>query len=116
MFFFDFFFHSFVYDFDFSVFTLINILLALYYMLFRFPSMLFYRIFVFFQLLSPLIVVAFLCPGANAVQNEQPFPDISFKVFNTFIEENFSSKISLATVLMLLFTVNENTDLLNLHQ
>ena len=78
--------------------------------------MLFYRIFVFLQLLSPLIVVAFLCPGANAVQNEQPFPDISFKVFNTFIEENFSSKISLATVLMLLFTINDNTDLLNLHQ
>jgi hypothetical protein len=116
VFFFDFFFHFFFYDFDFSVFTLINISLTLYYMLFRFSSMLFYRIFVFLQLLSPLIVVAFLCPGANAVQNEQPFPDISFKVFNTFIEDNFSSKISLATVLMLLFTVNENTDLLNLHQ
>jgi hypothetical protein len=78
--------------------------------------MLCYRIFIFLQLLSPLIVVIFLCPGANAVQNEQPFPDITFKVFNTFIEENFSSKISLATVLMLLFTINENTDLLNLHQ
>ena len=67
-------------------------------------------------MLSPLIVVIFLCPGANAVQNEQPFPDVTFKVFNTFIEENFTSKISLATVLMLLFTINKNTDLLNLHQ
>ena len=82
--------------------------------------MLGYWIFGFLQLLGPLlgplIVVILLCPGANAVQNEQPFPNITFKVFNTFIEENFSSKISLATVLMLLFTVNENTDLLNLHQ
>jgi hypothetical protein len=116
VFLFDFIFHFFVYDFDCSVFAFINISLVLYNMLFRFPPMHFYRIFIFLQLLSPLIVVAFLCPGANAVQNKQPFPDIPFKVFSTFIEENFSSKISLATVLMLLFTLNENTDLLNLHQ
>ena len=71
MFFFDFISNFFFYNFDFSVFAFVNILLALYNMLFRFPPMLFYRIFVFLQLLSPLIVVAFLCPGANAVQNEQ---------------------------------------------
>lgn len=69
-----------------------------------------------FQVFSPSMVLIFLCPGVNAAPSEQPFPDISFKVFNTFIEQNFSSKISLATVLMLLFTVNENTDLLNLLQ
>ena len=33
-----------------------------------------------------------------------------------FIAHNFSSKITLATVLMLLFSTVENTDLLNLHQ
>lgn len=62
------------------------------------------------------MVLIFLCPCVNAAPNEQTFPEISFQVFNTFIEQNFSSKISLDTVLMLLFTVNENIDLLNLHQ
>jgi len=50
------------------------------------------------------------------MQNEQAFPDISFKVFNDFVTQNFSSKITLATLLMLLFTTVENTDLLNPHQ
>jgi hypothetical protein len=68
------------------------------------------------QMLSLLIVLIFLCPSANAAQKETPFPDITFKAFNKFIEQNFSSKITLATVLMLLFTVIENTNLLNLHQ
>ena len=67
-------------------------------------------------MLGPLMALMFLCPGANALQNEQPFPGISFKVFNEFIAHNFSSKITLATVLMLLFTTVENTDVLNLHQ
>jgi len=67
-------------------------------------------------MLSPLMVLMFLCPGAIAVQNEHPFPDVTFKVFNAFVEQNFSSKITLTTVLMLLFTLTENTDLLNLHQ
>ncbi|KIJ93686.1 hypothetical protein K443DRAFT_111653 [Laccaria amethystina LaAM-08-1] len=74
------------------------------------------KFYILLQVFSPLIVVIFLCPGVNAAPSEQSFPEISFKVFNTFIEQNFSSKISLATVLMLLFTLNENTDLLNLHQ
>lgn len=120
MFFLTSFFILFFYNFDFSVSAFVKIWLVLYHMLFRLASTLGYCFSGFLQLLGPflgpLIVVIFLCPGANAVQNEQPFPNITFKVFNTFIEENFSSKISLATVLMLLFTVNENTDLLNLHQ
>ncbi|KAF8816586.1 hypothetical protein BYT27DRAFT_7076963 [Phlegmacium glaucopus] len=68
------------------------------------------------QTLSPLMVLMFLCPGVNAVKNEHAFPDITFKVFNNFVEHNFSSKITLSTVLMLLFTITENVDLLNLHQ
>ena len=67
-------------------------------------------------MLSPFMVLLFLCPGANAMQNQQAFPDVSFKVFNEFIAQNFSSKITLTTVLMLLFTMVENTDLLNLHR
>ncbi|KAF8876467.1 hypothetical protein BD779DRAFT_1412368, partial [Infundibulicybe gibba] len=46
---------------------------------------------------------------------EDPFPAISFKVMNNFVTANFSSKISLATVLMVLFTLTDNPDLLNLH-
>ena len=74
------------------------------------------HLFTILQMLGPLMVVMFLCPGANAMPSEQAFPDISFKVFNYFIAQNFSSKITLATVLMLLSTMLENTDLLNLHQ
>ena len=62
------------------------------------------------------MVLIFLCPGVNALENEQAFPDIPFKLFNEFVAQNFSSKITLATVLMLFFTMTENTDLLNLHQ
>ena len=67
-------------------------------------------------MLGPLMVLIFLCPGVNALENEQAFPDIPFKLFNEFVAQNFSSKITLATVLMLFFTMTENRDLLNLHQ
>jgi len=36
-------------------------------------------------------------------------------VFSKFIEDHFSSTITLSTVLMILFTVTENVDLLSLH-
>ena len=72
--------------------------------------------FMIVQILGPFMVLIFLCPGANAMPNEQAFPDIPFKVFNDFVVQNFNSKVTLATVLMLFFTMTENTDLLNLHQ
>jgi hypothetical protein len=46
---------------------------------------------------------------------ENPFSDITFKNFNQFIGQHFSSKISLSTVLVILFSLTENLDLLNLH-
>ena len=46
---------------------------------------------------------------------EQPFPSIPFATFSQFIQQNFSSNISLATVLMLLFSMTENVSLLSLH-
>ncbi|EDR02211.1 uncharacterized protein LACBIDRAFT_332556 [Laccaria bicolor S238N-H82] len=58
------------------------------------------HLFMVLQMLSPFMILLFLCPGANAMQNQQKFPDISFKVFNEFIAQNFSSKITLATVLI----------------
>ena len=57
----------------------------------------------------------YLVPLVSAARTERPFPDISFSAFNQIIEANFGPKISLATVLMLIFTLTENVDLLNLH-
>ena len=60
------------------------------------------------------IAVTYL-PGVSATPEHAAFPDITFKAFSAFIESNFSSKISLATVLLLLFTMTDNPDLLSLH-
>ena len=46
-----------------------------------------------------------------AVSSEMLFPDISFKDFNKFINNNFSPQVSLSTVLLVLFTIAENSDL-----
>jgi hypothetical protein len=55
-------------------------------------------------------------PTALAASLEQSsFPDIPFQMFPTFVENNFSKKISLATVLTVIFTSTNNPDLLNLH-
>ena len=54
-----------------------------------------------------LIPVTYAMPAG-----EIPFPDITFK---EFIGQHFSSKISLSTVLVILFSLTENPDLLNLH-
>ena len=61
-------------------------------------------------------MVILLClPTVAASSGQQPFPDITFKVFSDFVSQNFSSRISLATVLLVLFSLTENSDLLNLH-
>ena len=67
------------------------------------------------SLLGMLMLVIFCCPGVQAATTQGAFPNITFKVFSAFIADNFGPKISLSTVLMLLFTLNENTDLLNIH-
>jgi hypothetical protein len=54
-------------------------------------------------------------PLASATPDHDAFPNIPFTVFSQFIHSHFSSGISLATVLTLLFTLTENPDLLNLH-
>lgn len=56
-----------------------------------------------------------MLPVTLASSAEAPFPDIPFKSFSQFITQNFSSKISLAMALVILFSLTENTDLLNLH-
>ena len=52
---------------------------------------------------------------AFAVSSEMPFPDISFKDFSKFVSSNFGPQVSLTTALLVLFTMTENPDLLNLH-
>ena len=54
-------------------------------------------------------------PLVSAASSEGPFPSVTFSVFSKFVEDNFISTVSLSTVLMALFTVTENTDLLSLH-
>jgi len=44
-----------------------------------------------------------------------PFPDIPFDEFSQFIQKNFDSTISLASVLCILFSLTENPELLALH-
>jgi hypothetical protein len=63
---------------------------------------------------SRLLLLMFL-PAAYALPASNPFPDITFHAFSEFIGNSFGSKISLATVLTVLFTLTNNTDLLNLH-
>ena len=57
----------------------------------------------------------YILPFVSAAKAEHPFPDIPFSAFSQMIESNFSSQISLAAVLTILFTLTENVDLLNLH-
>jgi len=61
-----------------------------------------------------LMLFVFCCPGVHAAATQGAFPNITFKVFSAFITDNFGPKISLSIVLMLLFTLNENTNLLNI--
>ena len=68
-----------------------------------------------YQHLIWFIMMLFLMPGVAAQAEESPFPNIPFKLFSHFVKENFSSKITLSQVLIVLFTITENPDLLNLH-
>ena len=60
-------------------------------------------------------ILLLLASGVSASPSTMPFPDIPFAEFSTFIQDNFSDDISLPTVLVLLFTLVENPDFLNLH-
>ena len=57
----------------------------------------------------------FLMPEVAAQIEESPFPNIPFKLFSSFVKEKFSSMITLSQVLLVLFTITDNTDLLSLH-
>src|ERR1700679_3594253 len=61
------------------------------------------------------IIALFLIPRVAAQGEESPYPGISIKLFSSFVKENFNSKITLSQVLLVLFTITDNPDLLNLH-
>lgn len=62
------------------------------------------------------IILAFmLLPIVAALPQDSQFPDIPFQEFSKFILNNFSSKVTLAQALLVLFTITDNTDLLSLH-
>jgi hypothetical protein len=63
---------------------------------------------------SIILLIGYL-PVVSAAPNHNPYSDITFQAFSQFVEQNFSSKVSLATVLVVLFTTTSNPDLLNLH-
>ena len=50
-----------------------------------------------------------------AISAQSPFPNILFKEFSHAIESILGSKVTLATVLTVLFTLTDNPDCLNLH-
>ena len=79
----------------------------------------FWTIFLVIEYLSPsswsiILLVGFL-PMVSAAPAHSPFSGTTFQEFSKFVQENFSSGISLATVLVVLFTTTSNPDLLNLH-
>ena len=54
-------------------------------------------------------------PATVALPEKNPFPDISFNIFSTFVQQTFGPTVSLSTVLLLIFTVLENPELFSLH-
>lgn len=61
------------------------------------------------------LAAVYIQPAAASGPDKSPFCDIPFEQFSEFIGTNFNSNISLSTVLLLLFSMTENPDLLNLH-
>lgn len=62
-----------------------------------------------------LLCVLVSTPLVLATSPTMPFPDIPFSDFSDFITSQFSPDISLATVLVLVFSLVENPEFLNLH-
>ena len=61
-----------------------------------------------------MLLFLILLPGVSA-SSERDFPDITLKVFNDFVKDNFSSKVTLSTILLVLFSLTNNPELLSLH-
>jgi hypothetical protein len=64
--------------------------------------------------LLALLAGAALLPTVHALPTT-PFPDILFTDFSQLIQDQFGAGITLPTVLLILFSLTSNPDLLNLH-
>jgi hypothetical protein len=62
-----------------------------------------------------LILWSLAISGVFAHSQTTTYPEISFQEFSAFILENFNASVSLSTVLMLLSSLTNNSQLLNLH-
>src|ERR1700677_2880149 len=62
-----------------------------------------------------LSIILVMLPVTSATPDHASFPGISFRMLSEFVDDHFSSGISLSTVLVVLFSLTENPDLLNLH-
>jgi hypothetical protein len=62
-----------------------------------------------------LMLLPHVSATPTAATDANPLANIPFSTLAAFIEDNFSSKITIATVLTLISSLLENTDLLNLH-
>ncbi|KAF8879446.1 hypothetical protein BD779DRAFT_1446858, partial [Infundibulicybe gibba] len=62
-----------------------------------------------------IIIMLSTLPSIAAKSPQAGFPDVKFSVFSEFVATHFSSKVSLATVLLVLFSMLDNPDLLTLH-
>ena len=69
----------------------------------------------FFIWIAVLLAFLPMVTAVRPVPAVGQFPNISFKLFSQFVKENFSSRITLSQVLLVLFTITDNHDLLNLH-
>jgi hypothetical protein len=52
---------------------------------------------------------------AYATPTQSPFPNILFTDFSRAVTTTFGSSVTLTTVLAILFSLTDNSDLLNLH-
>jgi hypothetical protein len=73
----------------------------------------------FQQMLSNIWLLALLAgiallPTVHALPTT-PFPDMLFTDFSQLIQDQFGADITLTTVLVILFSLTHNPELLNLH-
>ena len=61
------------------------------------------------------MMLLLLSPTTYASPESGTLPNVTFNVFHDFISNNFHDDIPLSTVLLIFFTLIENSDLLNLH-
>ena len=68
-----------------------------------------------FMLNAWLVVIVTACLCLPMVNASTSFPDIAFSTFSQSIQDQFGTEIKIATVITLLLSLTNNTDMLNLH-